>query len=208
MKEMENRLVGGTMKGKATKTLLPLGGRSTLQEQHAEPEGAMDGESFLPSRRGLLRSALVLLLVLSHVLAFMVGYYLTPPRIQTVVGLSGAPPREQSSMVLRLGSQATPLDDPLQGLAMLNLMVEKPGHKIYEVHFSHGLERYELRADFTTQELARRTVRPDGSGFQESWSGTVLERLRRAAGGESFQAPDEPAPTPVHFPARIQTTPP
>lgn len=147
---------------------------------------ASDQPEILPSRKGLLRSAMVVLLVLTHICAFMVGYYLMPPRVPQVLSPQFSEVHEPSRATRRLGRQKESFDLAAQARALLSFMVEQAGSKIYELHFTTHLKRCRLRANLQQQVLSRRELMPDGSGREERWEGQVLERLQSAAAGKGL----------------------
>lgn len=141
---------------------------------------------------------MILLLVLTHISAFMLGYYLMPARVPFAVGPQLSPDRALSRVTRDLGRQAFDFTLPAQAQAMLRFMVDKPGRKIYELRFSNGLMRFELQADLDSQVLSLRQTMPDGSGKVSRWEGQVLERLQQAAAGQELgleEGSDEPAET-------------
>jgi len=168
------------------------------QGSSAAEEARAGLELQLPSRKGLLRCAMILLLVLTHISAFMLGYYLMPARVPFAVGPQLSPDRALSRVTRDLGRQAFDFTLPAQAQAMLRFMVDKPGRKIYELRFSNGLMRFELQADLDSQVLSLRQTMPDGSGKVSRWEGQVLERLQQAAAGQELgleEGSDEPAET-------------
>lgn len=192
----------------ARKTRAPHGGGKQAggQKQRApravdddllEYEDAAAGESdqdagteLLPSRKGLLRSAMVLLLVLTHICAFMVGYYLMPPRVPQFPRQTFSEVREPAKATRRLGRQEESFGLEAQARAMLSFMVEQPGSKLYELHFTTNLKRCRMQANLQQQVLSRKKILPDGSGKVERWEGDVLERLQQAAAGKGLELSD------------------
>lgn len=160
------------------------------EEAKATADGHASGSELLPSRKGLLRSAMVVLLVLTHIFAFMVGYYLMPPRVPQFSRHTFSEVREPAKATRRLGRQEESFGLEAQARAMLSFMVEQPGSKLYELHFTTRLKRCQLQANLQQQVLTRKKVLPDGSGKVERWEGEVLERLQQAAAGEGLELSD------------------
>lgn len=152
-------------------------------EPDAQSEDRFGFELQLPSRKGLLRCAVVLFLVLTHVCAFMLGYYLMPERIPHVLTPRFTEEHTLARAVRRLGRQEAGFSLPEQAQAMLRFMVDQPGRKVYELHFTRGVKRFKLEANLDSQVLSLSQTMPDGKGRVSRWNGTVLERLQHLAAG-------------------------
>lgn len=152
----------------------------------AENKACPEDSGTLPSRKGLLRSAMVLFLVLTHISAFMLGYYVTPPNTNNVISDGGNVAKELPQASKQLGPQGQGFDSAAQAQALLRLMVEKSGCKIYQLFFKIGADSFELSANLDEQTLTRTSFLPQGGGGVERWEGEVLERLQNAVSGKNF----------------------
>ncbi len=164
----------------------------------------------LPTLHGLLRCALVVLLVLTHTLTFMAGYYFALLQGDTRGKSPYDAPLPVPRAEKRLPRQGNDFDEASQANALLSLMVDNPGCKIYVLRFSKGIERYVLQADLSAQVLIREVVMPDGSGWVDQWQGDVLGRLRNGAAGVSFDHMDTGVRLPHHRTVQrvLQSSPP
>lgn len=189
--QVQNHVEGPGLQRARKSTRQAKGQTSAPDAPELVEDSALQGEEddLLPSRKGLLQSAGIVFIIITHVLAFMAGYYLPPP--QRGASADAVSQKESQGLSLpqavhNMGEVAVSYLDARQAKEMLALMARQPGRKIYELRFSRAGRRVTVTADLANQMLTRTRVLPDGSGNTTFWEGDILERLQDAAANGSF----------------------
>ncbi len=125
-------------------------------------------------------------LILLGVAALLLLVIFSQVKLKTLMFWSDAANRDGELVHELMGTKTSEFGATSQGQALYDMILKNPGKEVYVIKFATKNEFITLSADFAKDIISRKRVRAGGNGTIERWDGYILDRLKAAIAGGSF----------------------
>ena len=125
-------------------------------------------------------------LILGAVAALLLVAIFAQVDLKTLMFWSDAAGRDGEVVHELMGTKTTSFGTTSQARELYDLILKNPGKEIYSLKFATDDAFVTLAADFGKDILSRKRVRAGGSGTVERWDGYLMDRIKAAMAGSSF----------------------